>query len=217
MSTEIAAVLVQVAEDTDVDRLVGDLCSFERIETVVVTGPFPGQLPELREEGPPGPNAKVRRANLRVERLLRFYAAMCGGPDEPDEAVIGDLLVDLRHYVSDCLPDTTQFDGLAEASWRAFIPERDGRYDDGVREERSAQWAPLEEWVPLGDGPITREAIAPRAAFIRCKGRGHREPLRFTLAGGNVREGVVQAIETDGVRVDGELLKWTQIMEVKRS
>jgi antirestriction protein len=78
----------------------------------------------------------------------------------------------------------------------------------------------MQTWTPLGAGEPTREAIAERADFIRELGHGHgAEPLTFTLAGGNTRTGRVEAgaIETDGVRVDGELLEWTTIVNVERA
>jgi antirestriction protein len=75
----------------------------------------------------------------------------------------------------------------------------------------------MQTWTPLGAGEPTREAIAERAEFIRQLGHRHREPLTFTLAGGNTRSGRVQAIETNGVRVDDELLEWTTIVNVERA
>jgi antirestriction protein len=72
----------------------------------------------------------------------------------------------------------------------------------------------MQTWTPLGAGEPTRDD-AERAEIEL--GHGHREPLTFTLAGGNTRTGRVQAIETNGVRVDDELLEWTTIVNVERA
>lgn len=75
----------------------------------------------------------------------------------------------------------------------------------------------MNEWTPIGAGPVTREQIAPRAAYIRKLGRGHRDRLVFTVGGGNTYTGRVQALETRGVRVCGVVVPYEQIVKVGRA